>query len=104
MLVLGKILETVGSILVALVGLQALILEIFVGRRLMPRRIEFQRGAGMQHTDDVDRVGERLEQIYNFRRRQFGLREALAVGIGTLLIALGCALYLAGLLNEPPPS
>jgi hypothetical protein len=85
------------------VGLQALILEIFVGRLLIPRKIEFQSGAGT-HTGNIDRLGERLEQIYNFRRRQFGLREALAVGIGTLLIALGCALYLAGLLNEPPPA
>lgn len=49
MLVLGKILETVGSILVALVGLQALILEIFVGRRLMPRRLSF-KGAPVRNT------------------------------------------------------
>ena len=61
MLALGKILETVGSILVALVGLQALILEIFVGRQLMPRKVEFQRSAGTQQADDVDRLGERLE-------------------------------------------
>jgi hypothetical protein len=105
-LILGKLLETIGSGLIALVAVQAFILEAFVGRHLVPKQIDRQEEAG---TDDVQRmgiktVGEHLEAVYSLRRRQFGFREALAVAIGTLLIAVGCGLYLAGLWDEHPPS
>jgi glutathione S-transferase len=94
-LILGKLLETIGSGLIALVAAQAFILEAFVGRHLVPKQIDRQEGAGTddvrlgerEGTDDVKRVdiktvGEHLEAVYSLRRRQFGFREALAVAIG----------------------
>src|SRR5207248_10316480 len=49
-LILGKLLETIGSGLIALVAAQASILEAFVGRHIVPKQIDRQEGAG---TDDV---------------------------------------------------
>lgn len=91
MLIWGKVLETIGSILVAYVGVRAFIYEIMIGRHYT---IE------PTGTDDLEKVGTRLSHLYDIRRRQFGSIEATAVFFGTLLIAAGCGLYLAGLLSE----
>jgi hypothetical protein len=91
-LVYGKILETVGAVLLAYVGIRAGVLEVLIGQHLHPRK-----GAGGA---DLEKLRAGLEDVLDRRRRQFGLYEAIAVGAGTLLIAVGCGVYLAGLLME----
>lgn len=105
MFVWGKILETIGAILVAYVAVRAGLYEIRIGRHFISRKRPGRpaQPAGTAQTagtDDLDVLVERLRQAYEHRRRQFGLIEAIAIGLGTLLIAVGCGLYLYGLLSE----
>jgi hypothetical protein len=90
-LVSGKILETIGACLVAYVGFRAAVLEVMIGRHFRGQSLD----AG-----DVDKLKKGLEAILEKRNRQFGLYEAMLVGSGTALVAIGCALYLAGVLTE----
>jgi hypothetical protein len=91
--VYGKILETIGAILLAYVAVRAGVLEVLVGRHL--RRTAEEEGG-----TDLERLRAGLKALLERRKAQFGLYEAIAVSAGTLLIAVGCALYLVGLLKE----
>jgi hypothetical protein len=87
--VLGKILETVGAIFLAYVALRAARLEILIAHPLD------QKGAA---NPDLDKLKEGLKTVLELRKKQFGFYEAILVGTGASLIALGCGLYLLGLL------
>jgi hypothetical protein len=89
----GKILETVGALLLAYVGVWIAVHEVLVGR--------FLRDGLDAPSGDTEKFRERLREIFEFRRRQFGFREALCVAFGTVLIFVGCALYLYGLWTNP---
>ena len=92
-LVWGKLLETIGAFLLAYVGVRAGVIEVLIGRHL--RRSEARSA-------DLEALRADLEDVLDRRQSQFGFYEALAVAAGTLLIALGCVLYLVGLLIERP--
>jgi len=89
---LGKILETIGATLLAYVAVKAACVEWTVGRHL--------RSDGMSKNEDLESIRIALSEIAERRRRQFGPTEALLVGIGTTLVAIGCLVYLLGL-NQP---
>jgi hypothetical protein len=90
--VYGKMLETAGAFLLAYVGVRAGVLEILIGQHLQRRK---ETGS-----PDLEALRAGLEDVLDRRKRQFGFYEAIAVGAGTLLIAIGCALYLVGLLTQ----
>ena len=50
--------------------------------------------------DETEKLRKGLRQVLERRHRQFGFYEALLVGSGTMLVALGCVLYLVGVLIE----
>jgi hypothetical protein len=56
--------------------------------------------AGDGAVDETEKLREGLRQVLEQRHRQFGFYEALMVGSGTMLVALGCVLYLFGVLIE----
>jgi hypothetical protein len=91
-LVWGKTLETVGAIFLAYVGIRACVIEILVGQHLHG---EVPPGT------DLEKLRVGLRTVLERRKAQFGFYEAIAVAVGTLMIAIGCGLYLAGLLMEP---
>jgi hypothetical protein len=89
MMVWGKILETVGAFLLAWVALRAFLLAALIDLPgTEPRNPALQR------------VMSRLEKTVARRKEQFGFIEAFLVSVGASLIAIGCSLYLAGLLKE----
>jgi hypothetical protein len=94
-LVYGKILETAGAFLLAYVGIRAGVLEVLIGQHLHHRK---ETGSV-----DLEELRAGLEDVLDRRKKQFGFYEAIAVSTGTLLIAIGCGLYLAGLVMEPAP-
>src|SRR3982074_79112 len=97
-LVWGKILETIGALFVAYVGIRACVIEVSIGRHLH-RHVPVHRNVPADITD-LERLRTVLSAVLERRERQFGLVEAILVGAGTLLIASGCVLYLIGLLRE----
>jgi hypothetical protein len=105
LLVSGKILETVGASFIAYVGARACALEVRIWRRIRQHSIDpeaFRHEAQDAVDRDLERLRKGLETIWEHRQRQFGFYESILVASGTVAIALGCALYLAGLLQEPP--
>ena len=90
---IGKLLETFGAVGIAYVGLRAARREIRVGRHLYH---DSPRNESQTLTD----LQTQLAKAHEFRRRQFGFKEALIVGAGTALVALGCATYLYGMFTE----
>jgi len=90
-LVSGKVLEVVGAFFLAWVAIRACVIEISIGRHLHQ---------DASATTDLERLREGLRRVLERRRRQFGLVEAILVSAGTSLIAVGCVLYLIGLLTE----
>src|SRR5262245_11605387 len=88
--VLGKILETIGAIFLAYVALRAMMLEILIATPLGE-----EEGAA---NPDLDKLKEGLKKVLKRRKKQFGFYEAILVGAGASLIAIGCVSYLAGLL------
>lgn len=93
-LLIGKIIETIGALFLAYVGIWIATHEILVGRHV------HERASQIGHEGDVERFGTALGEIIEFRRRQFGLVEAICVGIGTILVAIGCIIYVIGLIVE----
>lgn len=87
----GKLLETVGAVGLAYVGIRAAIMEIFVGRHAYP---DSPNDGSPPLTD----LQARLAIAHEFRRRQFGFWETIIVGAGTAMIAIGCAIYLCAVL------
>lgn len=90
---LGKLLETFGSALLCYLGVRATLLEIFIGRHL--------RKKAMSDSSDLSKLGERLRDLQKHRDKVFGPTEIYIVAAGTLLIAIGCLLYLHGLSGQP---
>jgi hypothetical protein len=67
----GKLFETIGSVLVAYVGVRAAILELLIGRYFAPRN---------RSGSDVDKVGNRLEHLYDRRKSNSALsKQSLSV-------------------------
>jgi hypothetical protein len=89
LLAIGKLLETIGAVGLAYVGVRAAYLEISVGRHL-------HLGTG---AEALDELRDGLEKARQFRQHQFGPKEVAIVGAGTALVALGCGLYLYGMLT-----
>ena len=87
-LVGGKLLETIGALFIAYVAVRACALEMKSGYQ--------DDGA----VDETENLRKGLRQVLDQRHRQFGFYEALLVGSGTMLVALGCVLYLVGVLIE----
>lgn len=97
LIILGKILETLGAALLAYVGGRAALIDLFIVRPIIHESI----GGDQQDTASAtDRLVERLSGVANARRRQFGTTEVSIVALGSLLVAAGCAVYLIGLLIE----
>lgn len=92
-LVYGKVLETFGAILVAYVVVRAAKIELSIGQLIKPHD-------GTIESNDLERLRKDLKTVLDRRNEQFGFYEAILSGIGTLLIAIGCALYLIGILRE----
>ena len=86
----GKGLETIGALLLAYVAVRAAWIEIFIVQPL--------RGATKGGT--ISPLTERLEKIFEAKRREFGLYESIFVSIGTLLIFSGCLIYFCVLTRE----
>jgi hypothetical protein len=102
-LVSGKILETIGAVFVAYVAIRACVLEMIIGRHLRRRSMDIEmlrRKAEGIIDRDVERLRDGLERILEQRHRQFGFYQALLVGSGTMFVAIGCALYLVGVVVE----
>ncbi len=95
-LLAGKILETIGSGLVAWVAAQACYLEVKVDAPLRMDEDHPENG-----DTDLARLRKSLERISERRRRQFGYWELISVCAGTIAIFAGCAFYLFGLVSEP---
>jgi hypothetical protein len=62
--------------------------------------LETQRWKEDGAPDETETLRKGLRQVLERRHRQFGFYEALLVGSGTMLVALGCVLYLVGVLIE----
>jgi hypothetical protein len=82
-------------------AVRACALEMKSGYHLkrQPADLETQRqddGA----VDETEKLRKGVRQVLERRHRQFGFYEALLVGSGTMLVALGCVLYLVGVLIE----
>ena len=87
--VVGKILETVGAIFLAYVALRAAWIELLIAHPLD------QKGT---NNPDLTKLNKGLNTVLELRKKQFGFYEAIWVGTGASLIAIGCGLYLLGLL------
>jgi hypothetical protein len=87
----GKFLETVGAVLLAYVAYRVARYQMYV---LGP--VQQDEGGG----GDVNRVGSGLSKIFSKRRERFGTKEAIAILLGTSLVALGCLIYLVGVGSE----
>jgi hypothetical protein len=87
----GKLLETIGAVLLAYVAYRVARYQMFV---LGP--VQQDEGGG----SDLNRVGTGLSRIFGKQREKFGTKEALAVLLGTSLVALGCLIYLVGVGSE----
>jgi hypothetical protein len=91
-LVSGKILETIGAVFVAYVAIRA-------ADNWTPSAAARWKAEGIIDRD-VERLRDGLERILEQRHRQFGFYQALLVGSGTMFVAIGCALYLVGVVVE----
>jgi hypothetical protein len=87
----GKSLETVGALLIAYVAVRAAFLELLVGRHLR---------FGNASSDDIESFRKKLSDVLEHRRHLFTVYEATIVGVGTVLVFLGCLLYLIGIFHE----
>jgi hypothetical protein len=92
-IVYGKLLETVGAILLAYVGVRAAVLEVLIGRHL-------HQPTEQESGTDLENLRAGLRTLIGRRKAQFGFYEAIAVAVGTVLIAIGCGLYLYGLIAD----
>jgi hypothetical protein len=101
-LVGGKVLETIGALFIAYVAVRACALEMKSGYHLKRQSadLEMQRRQDDGGVDETEKLRKGLRQVLEQRHRQFGFYEALLVGSGTMLVALGCVLYLVGVLIE----
>jgi hypothetical protein len=101
-LVGGKLLETIGAMFIAYVAVRACALEMKSG--YLPKRpsadLETQRRKEDGAVNETEKLQKDLRQVLERWHRQFGFYEALLVGSGTMLVALGCVLYLVGVLIE----
>jgi hypothetical protein len=98
-LVSGKVLELGGALLVAYVGFHAARIEILITRHLYRDFVVGEKPeAGI--STDLEQVKGDVRKLMELRKEQFGYYEALAVAAGTTLIAIGCFVYLIGLLIE----
>jgi hypothetical protein len=98
-LIWGKVLEIGGALLLAYVGLNAARVEISIGRHLHRDRNSSERPGPASGTD-LEHVKAGMRELMELRKEQFGFYEAIAVATGTTLIAVGCLIYLVGLLIE----
>jgi hypothetical protein len=101
-LVGGKLLETIGALFISYVAVRACALEMKSGYHLKRQSadLETRRRQGDGAVDETEKLREGLRHVLEQRHRQFGFYEALMVGSGTMLVALGCVLYLVGVLIE----
>ena len=89
---IGKALETLGAFLLAYVGIRAAIIEIFIVHRL--------RNKNHNIKSQTDIIARNLEEIDVARRKEFGPYEAGIVAVGSVLVAVGCAIYLVAIASE----
>jgi hypothetical protein len=99
-LVGGKLLETIGALFIAYVAVRACALEMKSGYHSKRQSAETHRRQDDSAVDETENLRKGLRQVLDQRHRQFGFYEALLVGSGTMLVALGCVLYLVGVLIE----
>jgi hypothetical protein len=125
----GKIVETIGAVLIAFVAVRAFWLEYRIGRHVTGDRhppadadvlAEPQPGAHVppeaasvlaEHNEsptarrnlELADIGRDLRHLYEHRKKLFGFRESIIVGSGSVLIVAGCVLYLMGLISEHSP-
>jgi hypothetical protein len=98
-ILIGKILETIGALLIAWVGARAMYIEVRIAAPVR-REPKGDSALDVPPKSDLEIVEERLDKINDIRNRLFGYWEAIYAGIGTVLIFFGCAFYLFGLLSE----
>lgn len=88
----GKAVETFGAFLLLVVAVRAAAIEFLI---LSPIRIDHAKLPSR-----ISRLSERLENVAERRRKQFGPREVAMVGLGTLCVFFGCVWYLIGILLQ----
>jgi hypothetical protein len=101
-LIIGKSVETFGAAFLCYVGGRVAYLEWFVGSRLQDAD-EFSafESEGAEGQDaGLKIIKADLRKMVEHRRKQFGPKEAFCVGLGGVLIFLGCLIYLLGLILE----
>jgi len=91
-IIIGKLLETIGAISLAYVGVKVACVEWFIDRHIHSKE--------PTTNPDMEGIRTMLEEISERRRKQFGTTEALLVGVGTTLAAIGCAVYLYGIMHK----
>jgi hypothetical protein len=98
-LICGKVVELIGTVLLAYVGLNVSVAEVRIMRHLH-RNPNLDEIGGTRDNSATGNVKEGMKKLMALRKARFGLTEAIAVGAGTVLIAFGCLIYLIGLMNE----
>jgi hypothetical protein len=106
-LLIGKLLETLGAGLIAWVGMRAMYIAVWIEgpvRSISPEEgsvdIEPPSISDAQKLSDVQKLLLEIQRINEKKNKLFGYYEAIYVGTGTLLIALGCLVYFIGLIME----
>jgi hypothetical protein len=96
----GKFLETIGAIFLAYVAIRAGWMEFRIGRHLHVQKEASDNAIIKDRSTPLEQLQKRLDDARQFRQKQFGFKEVLIVGSGACLIAVGCGLYLYGMLKD----
>ena len=91
MLLIGKTLEFVGAVLLAVTVIRAAYLQLKIGRHL-------RTTASRPEVDNsLEALQDQLRELLEQRKLQFGTGAAIMTAVGGVLFVLGSALYLIGL-------
>lgn len=92
-MVVGKVLEFVGAVLMAGTVLRAAHLQLTIGRHL-------ETTSSQPPHDTLDTLRAQLVALLEQRKLQFGSAAALITALGAALFVVGSGLYLMGLLGS----
>jgi hypothetical protein len=94
--------------MLAWVGVRAMYIAVWIEGPVMPdpQSMEEELTAEEKPIDtkstdvSVQELFRAIRRVNERRHQLFGYYEAIYVGIGTMLVALGCVIYFIGLINE----
>jgi hypothetical protein len=99
LILIGKFLETLGTLLLAWVGVRAMYIAVWIeGPVRSDPPDEELIDIESQDVSDVQKLLKEIQRRNEIRHKLFGYYEAIYVGIGTILVAIGCVIYLIGIL------